>query len=217
MQRRQQRKHTRVYLWRHPEVRGVADGRVYGNMDVGLTPRGQRQVALVAERMAETRLDAIYSSDLSRSLTTAEAVGRAQKARLRPVAVRELRELNLGVWEGLTFKEIMEKYPDALKARYEDLANFKIDGGESLDEMSRRVMPAFEQIVADHRGGEVCVVSHSGVNRILLTRMLGAPLERIFRIDQDFACLNVVDIFNDGTPLVRRINDLMEDPAWLEH
>ncbi|WP_050762194.1 histidine phosphatase family protein [Desulfarculus baarsii] len=78
-------------------------------------------------------------------------------------------------------------------------------------------MPAFEQIVADHRGGEFRVVSHSGVNRILLTRMLGAPLERIFRIDQDFACLNVVDIFNDGTPLVRRINDLMEDPAWLKH
>lgn len=214
--KQQQRKHTRVYLWRHPEVRGYTDGRVYGDMDVSLTPKGHRQIKLVADRMAEVHLAGLYCSDLSRSLMTAEAVGRAQRPRLRPIPMPELRELALGIWEGMTFKEIMDKYPNELKQRYEDLENFKITDGESLAEMTARVVPAFQEIVSKHRGKEVCIVSHSGVNRILLTQLMGAPLNRIFRIDQDFACVNVVDIFGDGTPLIRRINDLMEIPPWEE-
>ena len=92
-------------------MRGFADGRVYGNMDVALTPRGNRQVKLVADRMAEVNLSGLYCSDLSRSLQTAEAVGRSQRPRLRPIPMSELRELALGIWEGMTFKEIMDKYP----------------------------------------------------------------------------------------------------------
>ena len=202
--------YTRVFLWRHPEVSGFTDGKVYGHMDVALTAKGKTQEKAVVKRMTAEKLAAVYSSDLQRTRRVAEAVAREQNPRLKVEALPELRELNLGLWEGMSYSEIKSKYPKELKARFDDLAGFRISGGESLEDLANRVVPAFQDMVAKNRGRSFCIIAHAGVNRVLLCKILGAPLDRVFRIDQDFACLNLIDVFADGIPLVRRINEIVE-------
>ncbi|MCA1905778.1 MAG: histidine phosphatase family protein [Desulfarculus sp.] len=204
-------KYTRIFLWRHPEVQGVSDGRFWGHTDVGLTRLGKQQLKTVAKRMSREKLTAIYSSDLLRARLVAEAVGRGQSPRRKVETLPALRELNLGIWEGLTYREIAERYPLELQARQNDLPGFRILQGESLNDVAERVMPAFLEIVAANQGGKVCVVAHAGVNRIILARLLGAPLDRIFRLEQQYACLNLIDVYEDGTPVIKRINQIVVD------
>jgi alpha-ribazole phosphatase/probable phosphoglycerate mutase len=197
---------TRIHLWRHPEVVGGVDGMFWGQTDVALTKRGQGQQRAMAAHMAQFKLAAIYSSDLQRTLLPAEAIGRAQKPRLKPEPRPAFRELNLGAWEGLTYQEIDQRYPGALNQRASDLAGYRIDQGESLEDLAERVIPAFQEMVGEHRGKEICLVAHAGVNRVILTKLLGAPLERLFRLDQSYAALNLIDVFSDGVPLIRGLN-----------
>ncbi len=197
---------TRMYLWRHPEVRGGKDGVVYGHSDVALTRVGNAQLKNISRYMSQFKLDAVYCSDLQRSLLVAEAVGRTQSPRRKPMARSSLRELDLGDWEGLDIKQIQKQYPEELEARWSDIANYRINGGETLGELAERIIPVFQEIIGKHQGREVCVISHGGVNRVFLAKLLGMPLDRIFRLDQEYACLNLIDVFEDGIPLVRGIN-----------
>ncbi|MFH1059898.1 MAG: histidine phosphatase family protein [Pseudomonadota bacterium] len=199
-------KYTRIYLWRHPEVMGVGDGLFYGHTDIGLSRQGKSQAKKVVKRMSQEKLGGVYASDLSRARVVAEAVARKQSPRRKVQTMPELRELNLGQWEGLNYKQIADRYPVELKARYADLANFRIAGGESLIDLAERVIPAFLQIVGEHEGESVCVVGHAGVNRVILAKLMGVPLDRVFRLEQEYACLNVIDVYSDGTPVIKRLN-----------
>ena len=202
---------TRLYLWRHPEVRGGQDGVVFGHTDVALTRKGNKQLRSIANYMSQFKLNAIYCSDLQRSMLVAEAVGRSQDPRRKPVVRESLRELNLGDWEGLSIKTIQEKYPEEMEARWNNLAEYRIKNGESLIELSERIIPVFQEIIAENQGREVCVIGHGGVNRVFLAKILGMPLDRIFRLDQEYACLNLIDVFEDGIPLVRGVNQQVID------
>ncbi|KMY68937.1 hypothetical protein AAU61_05060 [Desulfocarbo indianensis] len=198
--------YTRIYLWRHPEVLGSDDGKFWGQSDVGLTRKGKEQQKAVARYMAHRRVTAVYCSDLQRTRLVAEAVSRSFKPRRQVIALSQFRELHLGEWEGMSYQEIDQKYPGELARRAEDLTNFRIAGGESLQDLADRVIPAFQDLVADNQGGRICVVAHAGVNRVILAKLMGAPLDRIFRLDQAYAALNVIDVFQDGLPLIRNVN-----------
>lgn len=199
-------KYTRIFLWRHPEVQGAKDGRYFGHTDVPLTRRGKQQVAAILRRMAGEKLSAVYSSDLQRAHLLAEAISRRNSPRRKVEVLEALRELNLGSWEGLSFQEIAKQFPHDLAARQDNLASHRIPQGESLEDLAARVVPAFQQMVGANPGGSICVVSHAGVNRVFLAKVLGAPMERIFRIEQEFACLNVIDVYQDGIPVIKLMN-----------
>jgi alpha-ribazole phosphatase/probable phosphoglycerate mutase len=201
-------KYTRIFLWRHPEVQGAKDGRYFGHTDVPLTRQGKLQLKAVLKRMSSEKVTAIYSSDLQRARLLAEAIARNNAPRRKVEVLADLRELNLGQWEGLSFQEIARRYPQELAARQEDLAGFCIPGGESLEDLAQRMVPVFQKIVADNPGGSVCVVAHAGVNRVILAKMLGAPLDRVFRIEQEYGCLNLIDVYDDGIPVIKRVNEL---------
>ncbi len=197
---------TRIYLWRHPEVQGSNDGKFWGQTDVALTKKGEEQQKAVAKYMSSREPTAIYCSDLQRTRLVAESVASSFNPPKQVTALAQLRELSLGEWEGMTYLEIDKKYPGVLAQRAEDLARFRIEGGESLEDMADRVTPVFDEIVADNQGGRVCIVAHAGVNRIILIKVMGAPLDHIFRLDQAYAALNVIDVFEDGLPLIRNMN-----------
>ncbi|MBI4799070.1 MAG: histidine phosphatase family protein [Desulfarculus sp.] len=205
-------KYTRIFLWRHPEVQGAKDGRYFGHTDVPLTRRGKQQVVAVLRRMAGEKLNAVYASDLQRARLLAETIARRNSPRRKVEVLEALRELNLGAWEGMSFQEIADKFAHDLAARQDNLASHRIPEGESLDDLAARVVPAFQQMVGDNTGGSICVISHAGVNRVFLAKVLGAPLERIFRIEQEYACLNIIDVYADGVPVVK----LMNQPPNLE-
>lgn len=206
---------TKIYLIRHGEVEDSNPRRYNGHRDVPLSANGVAQLKRLAaflsseelkagraEGEKHSELQAVYCSGLSRAGRSAEII--AEPFGLEPIVVDGLKERSFGEWEGMTFDEIAEKWPDAFNAWAADPLRFSPIGGESTLETRDRVMPAFNKLVNDHKGDEIAVVSHGGVTRVILCELLGIPLENIFRIEQDFGCLNVIEIWD--YPVVKKIN-----------
>jgi len=195
---------TRLYLIRHGQVANHYEYRYNGHFDVDITSTGVEQMTRVADFLASHTVDAVYSSDLQRTVKGGRIIGR--RLGTEPVMVRALRELNLGRWEGLTRAEAVAKYPDDAGFSFQDLATSRIKEGESLIELRARVMPALEGILEKHKGETVCVVAHGGVNRVILSEAMRLPLENFFRIEQDYGCLNIIDYLEDGMKVVKLLN-----------
>jgi len=194
---------TRLYLVRHGRVADGHAHRYHGHNDIGLSPEGERQLAQLAAYLQSRPLDAVYASSLKRSLDG--AVRLCQGRGLEPRIIPEFREIHFGVWEGLTFAEIAERYPEELAARLQNLETFRIPSGESLQDVRDRVIPRLKSLVAEHPGQSLALVAHAGVNRVILCDALCLPLEHLFRLDQNYGCLNIIDYFADFT-VVRLIN-----------
>lgn len=195
---------TRIYLVRHGQVAGHEEKRYNGQGDVPLTPEGQAQFGLLQLRLKNKDLKAVYSSDLSRCLEGARLL--ALPHGLEPVAREDLRELHIGDWEGRTWQELQSAYPEEWQARLDDIVHYRVPGGESLLDMAERVRGAIREIVAAHPGEEILVVGHGGVNRVVLLDAIGAPLERLFHIEQDYGSLNIIDYFADGNAVAQLLN-----------
>lgn len=219
---------TKVYLIRHGETEDADKGRYKGHLDLPLSGNGIKQMQRLGEYLAVilekkynppipplekegtgrfdgTGLSAVYCSDLSRAVRSAEII--AEQFDLRPVIFPELRERNFGDWEGMTFSEIEGKWPDAFRAWAADPLTFRPVNGESTLETHDRVMPAFHRITDKHPGQKIAIVSHGGVIRVILCELLGMPLENIFRIEQDFAALNIIELWD--YPLITKMNYLV--------
>lgn len=209
---------------RHGETEGAEIRRYKGTLDVPLSEKGMKQVERVSEHIlklmstiqkeedalpvSKRNLAAVYSSNLSRALKSAGIIARPHS--LRPIAVPSLRERNFGLWEGMSFEEIKEKYHEEFKAWAGNPLEFSPMNGESTLEVRDRVMDAFEKIIQAHPGERVAIVAHGGVNRIILCHILGIPLENIFRVEQDFAALNIIE-FWDRYPVVKLMNGTIQE------
>jgi alpha-ribazole phosphatase len=194
---------TRLYLVRHGQVADGHTDRYHGNNDIGLSDNGVRQFEDLAAQLTGVPLAGIYASDLTRALTGAEIIRRGREAPLQ--IIPEFREIHFGAWEGLSFTEIAERYPAELEARFRDLTSFRIPGGESLLDVSSRVLPRLNDLINGHHQQALIIVAHAGVNRVILSEALGLPLDHLFRLDQNYGCLNVIDYFPDMA-VVRLIN-----------
>jgi alpha-ribazole phosphatase len=195
---------TRLYLIRHGEVAGAGVPRYNGHADVALTERGVAQYHGLKERFTDARVTACYTSDLSRCVVGAEILG--AHLGVVPVQKRALRELDIGVWEGLTWAELKEKYPAEWLARLADIVNYRVPEGENLLDLQGRIIPVIGRIVERHRGEEVLVVAHGGANRVILLNAIGAPLSSLFNIEQNYCCLNIIDYYEDGQTVVKLLN-----------
>ena len=196
--------HTRIHLIRHGQVVGHEHKRYNGQADVALTDLGIEQYHCLKDRLADTPLSACYTSSLTRCVTGADII--CQQFGINPVRRSELRELHIGVWEGLTWPEIQTNWPEEWQARLADLVNFRVPQGENLLDVQARVMPVLEEIVDRHKGQEVLVVGHGGVNRIILLNAIGAQLAGMFNIEQNYGCYNIIDYYADGRSTVKLLN-----------
>jgi len=195
---------TRVYLMRHGEVANGGEKRYNGHIDVDITPKGVEQMHRLAGMLADKPLAALYSSDLIRSRKGAEII--ASRNGTPITSLRELRERSVGVWEGLTAEEIKERFPAEYVVWRADLLNYRPQGGECLLDVKERVVPVFKRLVASHPGKEIAMLLHGGVNRVILADALGMDMLNLFRIDQAFGALNVIDIHEDGMAVVALMN-----------
>jgi alpha-ribazole phosphatase len=195
---------TRIYLIRHGQVEGFDQPRYNGQADVALTDVGVEQYHQLKDRLADARISACYASDLGRCVAGAGII--CQKFGIDPVFRRELRELNIGIWEGLTWTEIKERWPEEWQARLNDLVNYRVPQGENILDVEGRVMPVIREIIERHEGQEVLVVGHGGVNRVVLLNAIGAPLAAMFNIEQTYGCLNIIDYYADGRATVKLLN-----------
>jgi alpha-ribazole phosphatase/probable phosphoglycerate mutase len=202
---------TTLYLIRHGATEGSETKRYKGSIDVPLSENGQRQMEQVAKYLnrpyksdtAYNGLNAVYTSPLSRALKSAEII--AEPHGLKPIVIEGLRERSFGIWEGMTFTEIKEKYPQEFEAWAGNPLRYSPVDGESTVEVRERAVKAVDSLLSNHNSEHIAVVAHGGVNRIILCHIMGIPLENIFRIEQDFAAVNIIE-FWEKYPVVKLLN-----------
>ncbi|TAN63688.1 histidine phosphatase family protein [bacterium] len=195
---------TRLYLSRHGQVANHHEQRYNGHFDVDITALGVEQMERLAIALSAEKITGVYSSDLKRAAKGATMISNALG--LKSKKERELRELHLGRWEGLTREEAVRLYPEDAGFSFRDLGKDKVTGGESLIELRARVMPAVTALLKAHEKERVFIMAHGGVNRVILCDAMGLALENFFHIEQDYGCLNVIDYFQDGTKVVKLLN-----------
>ncbi|MBV9762825.1 MAG: histidine phosphatase family protein [Acidobacteriaceae bacterium] len=194
---------TRYWLIRHGEPAEETRGRCYGSLNVGLSDRGREQMRRVAEVARPGWFDCVYSSPARRALESARILAAAAGCAVRTAG--DLRELHFGDFEGLTYEEAAARDPELYQRWMEAPTEARFPNGESFREMQARVMGAFEAIRREHEGETVAIVSHGGVNRILLAWALGMPDEKLFRIAQRYGAVNLLRMV-EGTPVVEAMN-----------
>lgn len=205
----------RVLLARHGETPWNAEGRYQGQIDIPLSPTGEGQARALGARLADVRIDRAIASPLTRARTTAEfALGEARKAQLGTDA--GLLEIAHGEWEGLLASEIRERDPERLLAWREAPESVQMPGagGESLQQVLDRAWPAFERATAGLGDGDtLLIVAHDAVNRVLLCRILGIPLNRLWSFRQAPATLNLLEGPEAARMEVVRLNDCAHHTA----
>ncbi|NIH85329.1 histidine phosphatase family protein [Amycolatopsis granulosa] len=200
---------TRMMLLRHGQTAMSVDRRYSGRGDVPLTEQGLQQAAAAAKRLAampDLGADtAVVASPLTRTRQTAQAVADALGARV--ATDPGLLETDFGEWEGLTFAEAAERDP-VLHGRWLRDSSVPAPGGESFDEVHRRVRRARDELVETHGGRTIVVVSHVTPIKSLLRLGLDAGPSLLFRLHLDLASLSIVEFYPDGNASVRLVNDI---------
>lgn len=197
---------TRVLLVRHGSTVYSAEERFAGSVDIDLSEEGRELARRLRDRLAKTKIDAAYCSDMKRTKETAAII--AAPHNLAPVPTPELREIDHGKWEGMVHKEVEKKYADEYAVWSGDPYATAPPGGESGLHVLARALPALRKIVSDHSGQTVLVVSHKATNRLLLCAHMGIdPRFYRERIDQDLACLNIIDFLDPSRGKVELLND----------
>ena len=157
-----QQQATRVLAIRHGETDWNVVGRIQGQLDIPLNAMGQWQVHRLALAVADEGLDAIYSSDLLRALKTAQAVSRGAGG--QPIVTDTgLRERGFGDFEGLSYAEITQRWPEHAERWRRRDPEFGAPGGETLNQFYARSIAAAERLAALHPGQTIALVSHGGV------------------------------------------------------
>ncbi len=200
-------KTTRLLLIRHGATNLSAENRFSGAVGVDLSAESRTQASLLAERLSDQPLAAVYCSDLSRAHETAQIVARPHN--LVPVIHAPLREISHGRWEGFTREEVEARFGDEYANWEADPFTFAPQGGEAGVAVLSRALPVIRQIVVAHAGQEVAVVSHKATLRLILSSLIGFDARGYRdRLDQSPACLNVVDFKGPSQPRLMLFNDV---------
>ena len=195
---------TTVYLMRHGEVANGGEKRYNGHIDVDITQKGVEQMHRLAGLLNGKSIAAVYSSDLIRSVKGAVII--SNRVGIPSTPLRELRERSVGKWEGLTAEEIKAGFPDEYTAWCADLLTYRPPDGECLLDVKKRILPVFKRIVTSHSDQEIAMLLHGGVNRVILAEAFGMDMMNLFRIDQSFGALNIIDYHDDGIAVVKLLN-----------
>jgi probable phosphoglycerate mutase len=198
---------TTTVLLRHGETAHTVEKRFSGSggLDPELSAEGERQAAAVAARLAAAGgVDAVVASPMRRTRQTADAVAAALGLKVREV--EGFRECAFGEWEGLTFAEVRERWPKELAAWLGD-PTVRPPGGESFDDVRRRVRLARDKLLARFPERTVLVVTHVTPIKLLVREALGAPMAALYRMELSPATLTEVQWYAGGQASLRRFND----------
>lgn len=195
-------------LLRHGETALTPEKRFSGSggSDPVLSEAGRRQAEAAATALAARgTIQAVVTSPLRRCRETAEVV--AARLGLDVIVDEGLRETDFGAWEGLTFAEVRERYPDDLDAWLASPKAAPTGGGESFATVTRRVSSARDRLLARHQGRTVLLVTHVTPIKTLARLALGAPPESLFRMELSAASLSALAYYADGNASLRLLND----------
>lgn len=163
---------TRLFLIRHGQSAGNAQGRFGGHSATPLSELGFEQARVTAEALAKENINAIYSSDLLRAVQTSEPLSKLTG--IPVITKQEFRERNVGVLEGLTFDESKQEYPDDYYALVNRNVHHVITKGESYSDLLNRIKGELRSIIRKHRGERIAIFTHTGALCFMTLHLLGA-------------------------------------------
>lgn len=194
---------TRLLVVRHGEVVAEAQGKFLGFTDVGLSPRGRKQLEDLAQCLPAPAPDRVYCSDLERAVDSAGILCRGRS--IVPEARPAFREMDMGDWDGKDWEEIDRRYPGRKKFHFTNLNRFHFPNGEYWNPFRNRVLKGLKEIIGENQGKTILLVAHAGVNRIIIAQALKLPFKNMFFLDQAYACLNIIEYFGSYA-MVRLVN-----------
>lgn len=204
----------KILLARHGETPWNAEGRYQGQVDIPLSEVGIGQAAALGQRLQDVQVDRAVASPLARATRTAQlALGEDRTPML--TFDDGLLEIAHGEWEGLLASEIAQRDPQRLQAWKDAPESVLMPGGESLQMVLERAWPALERACVGLGADDtLLVVAHDAVNRVLLARILGLPLAKLWGFRQAPATLNLLQGDSVETLEVVRLNDCAHHTAF---
>lgn len=200
---------TTIYLIRHAEAEGNIYRRYHGWYNSLITPNGYRQIQALEKRFEGVRIDAVWSSDLFRTMTTAGAIYKRRGLELHTDP--GLREIGGGVWEDKTWGWLRREHGPLLEAFNRADPAWRVEGSETFGSVQMRVAHAIRRIAAAHPGQTVAIFSHGTAIRTALAKFYGYPLDQIVRVPHgDNTCVSKlsmdgdqveIEYFNDNSHL----------------
>ena len=185
-----------IYITRHGETEWNAEGRIQGHTDVPLSERGREQAQMLARRLSRVRIDAAYSSDLSRAAETARVA--LVERDISIDFTEELREYNKGVFEGLTETEYRDKYPELYEPSMANDLDFAPPNGETIRETSARLDGIVQRVKWTHMDENVLIVGHGGSLRAGIVSLLDLPLQANWKFAMHNCSLTVIYTYPDN-------------------
>jgi alpha-ribazole phosphatase len=199
----------RLLIARHGQTNHNLDRRYQGSTDTPLNKTGFKQANQLAKRLVDEKLDAVYSSDLRRSIQTAERI--TEKYKLQINKDQRLREISFGEWEGMSYNEIQAQSPHLLERWMSDPANISPPKGETLTQLAERVKSALDEIKFQHVEQTVLLVTHGGVIRTLLCLNLGINLNRHMQFESATGSVSELSFYEEHVSL-KLFNDVSHLP-----
>jgi probable phosphoglycerate mutase len=192
---------TKIYLIRHAEAEGNLYRRGQGQYDGAVTPRGYLQIKALAEHFRNIHIDAVFSSDLSRTIDTAGAITKSRGLELQ--IIPGLRELNMGAWEDVPWGNLEFDQPEQMQNFNSDLTNWIIDGAESIKELTERITATVKEIANGHGDKTIAIVSHGMAIRALLCVYSGLGLGQISEISHpDNTAVSLLEYDGSGFKII---------------
>lgn len=195
---------TRLLLVRHGDTEFNSARRFQGHSDIELSTAGYRQAERLRDRLAAEKIDVIYSSDLRRAVATAELISSRHKAGI--ITCPELREINYGRLEGLTFEEISRFYPEVADWCVNWSPQLKFPSGESFDELKERVTRFLSRLKKHTMEQTMLIVTHGGPLRLLLCYLLELDLWHWRQFQINVASLSIVETYPE-IAVISLLND----------
>lgn len=192
---------TKLILIRHGQTNWNLKRSYSGFLDVSLNKNGKIQAQKLCKRLKREDVHRVYSSDRKRAVQTAKIIFKGAEIEKIP----DLREVHFGIFEGLTYKEIMKKHPVIYKRWLKDPFSITIPKGESLNYFKRRIIRSLKKIIASNKNKTVAVVSHGGSISIFLNSIIRS--KEFWRHIPGSASLSIVECKN-GRARVKLFNDI---------
>ena len=194
---------TKVILIRHGETEWSYQKRYCGFTDIDLNEKGRQQAGRLLKRLSKEKIHKVYSSDMKRTVKSAKIVFKD----LPVEELLDLREMNFGIFEGLTYQDIMEKYPRVYGEWLESPLDIIIPQGEGLKSLARRVRKALRRILSQNSNKTVAVFTHGGPIRVILCDILKLGLKEIWQIEIWLASISIIE-FVKGRGKIHLLNDI---------
>jgi phosphoserine phosphatase len=195
---------TSIYLIRHGQTAWNKEEVFRGRTDIPLDETGLRQAELAGEYFRGMEIHGIYSSPLSRAWVTAQKIAQFHNLEVQPL--QGILDMSFGKWEGQSHRDIQKNDREIYPQWRKEPHLVRLPGGESLDDVRVRAMAALEEVIRNHPGRTLILVSHRVVNKVLICGILGLDNSHFWQITQDTTAINLIQ-YRDGKYILSLMNE----------